>query len=77
MSMNPLTNPLAHFIHTTFSTAYDELPENGKILEIIKRIMTVVVAPFAWLALLFLSLIGRLYDCIFSDRNITKRHSLN
>ncbi len=71
MNMNPLTNPLAQF-HSTFTSVLDQLPENGKILEITKRIMIVVVAPFAYLALGFLSLVGRIYDYIYIDKNITK-----
>lgn len=71
MSVNPLTKPLAQF-HSKFVSVLDELPQNGKALEITKRILIVVVSPFAYLALGFLSLVGQLYNSFSRDKKVIK-----
>ena len=71
MSVNLLTQPLTQF-HSQFISVLDELPPDGKALEITKRVMIVIVAPFAYLALGFLSLVGRLYGSFFGDERVVE-----
>ncbi len=58
ISDNPLVHPLISY-HGKFVSAFtEELPPSGKVGEVIKRIVTVVVAPLAYLALGALALVG-------------------
>lgn len=71
MSVNLLTQPLAQF-HSQFISVFDELPQDGKALEITKRVMIVIVAPFAYLAIGFLSLVGQLWGSFFGDERMVE-----
>lgn len=71
INVNTLTKPLAQF-HSKFVSVQDELPQNGKVLEITKRIFIVVVSPFAYLALGFLSLVGQLYNSFSRNTEVIR-----
>lgn len=71
MDVHPFTKPLAQF-HSEFVSVLGKLPQERKMLEIAKRILIVVVAPFAYLALGFLSLVGRFCSFFSKDAKIVK-----
>jgi hypothetical protein len=54
------TIPLAKF-HGHFLNTFSQLPLENKILEVVKRVIVAVVAPFAYLLLGFIAIVG--YPC--------------
>ena len=62
---NPLIAPIIHF-HGRIVSTFDDLPENGKVVEIAIRIAALVISPLAYLALGILALIGLAYHSLQS-----------
>ena len=60
---NPLIAPIIHF-HSRAISTFDDLPENGKVVEIATRIATLVISPLAYPALGILALIGLVYHSL-------------
>lgn len=56
-SEHPSLKPLAKF-HGRIVKTFSELPENGKVLEIAKRVLLVALSPFAYPALAFVGIVG-------------------
>ena len=54
---NPLITPLVKF-HGKIVQTFDSLPKKAQVAEIAKRILRVIVAPFAYLALGPAALVG-------------------
>lgn len=52
-----LITPLIRF-HGRIVRTFDELPQNGKIIEVIKRVIIVIASPFAYLVLGITAFIG-------------------
>lgn len=59
--------------HAEASSIFHSLPENGKIWSVAKKIIVIMVAPFAYLALGFIALIGLIFDSKLRNRKICKQ----
>lgn len=57
---HPSTIPLSTF-HGHIVKIFSPLPSEGKFLEIVKRVILAVIAPFAYLLLAFVALVGYPY----------------
>ena len=81
---NPLIAPIIHF-HSRAISTFDDLPENGKVVEIAMRIAILVVSPLAYLALGILALVGLACHSLFktsdsegsasTSQSVTQQHS--
>src|ERR1700733_2698814 len=60
---NPLIAPIIHF-HGKVVSTFNDLPQNGKVLEVAMRIVILVVSPFAYLVLGISALIGLAYHAL-------------
>lgn len=56
-TVHPLTTPLVEY-HGLIVKTFSPLPSEGKLLEMVKRILLVVIAPFAYLVLALIAGIG-------------------
>lgn len=68
---NPLISPLIQYNNKIVST-FNELPANGKVFEVAIRIVALVVAPLAYLALSVSALIGIALHSRLTEGNVTK-----
>ncbi|HEX2583391.1 MAG TPA: hypothetical protein VHL30_04670 [Chlamydiales bacterium] len=68
-STNPLVNPIINF-HSKISSSFDNLPSQGKILEIAKRVALIAISPLAYLALGLLALAGLAFNSVSQNRDI-------
>jgi hypothetical protein len=66
---NPLIKPLIKF-HGKIASSFDCLPSQGKTLEIAKRVVIIVISPFAYLTLGLLALAGIAANSVFKNRAV-------
>jgi hypothetical protein len=71
-SQNPFISPLINF-NSLAACTFTQLPENGKVKEIAKRIGIAIAAPFVYLALAFVALIGLTVHCMYKKNPTTKQ----
>lgn len=69
---NPLILPLLNF-HGMIIRPFRDLSNDGKVMEVIRRVGIAIVSPFAYLVLAFMALFGLLLNDFWKNRPIVKR----
>ena len=76
LTNSPFTKPLVLF-HGKILHSFDRLPNNGKLVEIIKRVILIIAAPFLHLVLGCTALLSYGIHYVFRQRSVKPQDTRN